>query len=402
MKHKFVKIISATLIFAIVLTSKISSPIFISASTIIANEEAGIATRTSVYNVLREQVAQLEIVPIITINGEVFDFSINWFVYEAFFDNQSNLFLPIHPSLGNQFGRESSWTGMDWESNLMFVEITRGNTSVMFTHGMSTYVVIRNFEEPEVRTMSVPAYYNAIPIFYLVEALGAELTFDATTNTLNVCLPHVVSTVEISQPRVFDMYDRNVLIQPIFATARSALELQSEHVSWRSAEEAIARSKREHHDALIDGMTGFEWGLMQQRLDWVNNFMEFRNLSIEGMTDYEKTAIIWRIIDEGLLEEFINIWEPNFRIAGNPNPCVPLARGINSLMVALDFELFRTVGGRVYSNTPRPGVAHAWNAYWDSTVGAVRFLDAQRGFGVWNLFVDELDERGFTLRHTSL
>jgi hypothetical protein len=60
-------------------------------------------------------------------------------------------------------------------------------------------------------------------------------------------------------------------------------------------------------------------------------------------------------------------------------------------MIAMDFECFSIVDGTV-------NVGHGWNAYWDSTVGSVRFVDAELGFGVWNIFVDELSGQGFTLR----
>ena len=60
------------------------------------------------------------------------------------------------------------------------------------------------------------------------------------------------------------------------------------------------------------------------------------------------------------------------------------------LMIVMDFELFDTIGCVVVRH-------HSTNAYWDSEVNAIRFVDAELGFGVWNLYVDELDEKNFIL-----
>jgi hypothetical protein len=106
------------------------------------------------------------------------------------------------------------------------------------------------------------------------------------------------------------------------------------------------------------------------------------------MTDYEKTYVIRQIVEDGEFEEFVGQWYPGFRTTGGD--CVPRAHAINFIMIAMDFELFRTVGGKV-------NLSHVWNAYWDSTVGAIRFVDAGLSFDVWNLFIDELDEKGFLL-----
>jgi hypothetical protein len=110
------------------------------------------------------------------------------------------------------------------------------------------------------------------------------------------------------------------------------------------------------------------------------------------MTDYEKTAVIRRIIEENRLEGFIGLWRQDFRFGMNPGrgDCVPRSEAVRFLMTAMDFECFRTIGCTV-------NIAHATNVYWDSSVSAVRFIDAELGFDVWNLFVDEIAERGFIL-----
>jgi hypothetical protein len=196
--------------------------------------------------------------------------------------------------------------------------------------------------------------------------------------------------------REFNMDDPNVQIRPIFATARTMEELMASEEQrltvtnggWQSAAEVIASQQNDDPDNLIDGMTAYEYRTVPIRL-WLDGFLVTRGLSFEGKTDYEKTAIIRQIIEEGRLEEFIGLWRPDFRFTSGD--CVPRSQAVRLLMLAMDFELFRTIGTTV------GGVAHATNAYWDSTTNTVRFIDADLGFGVWNLFVDEIATRNFIL-----
>ena len=126
--------------------------------------------------------------------------------------------------------------------------------------------------------------------------------------------------------------------------------------------------------------------------NWVKNYLATNRIDISQMTDYEKTAVIHRIIDEGHLESFIGLWRPNFRFT--QNNCVPRAEAIRFMMIAMDFELIKTINGWV-ERFAFP--AHSWNAYWDSTVGAIRFVDADLPNNVWNAYVDELSALGFAL-----
>jgi hypothetical protein len=59
-------------------------------------------------------------------------------------------------------------------------------------------------------------------------------------------------------------------------------------------------------------------------------------------------------------------------------------------MIALDFKLFKDVFCTVNE-------AHVTNAYWDTEAGVIRFIDADFGWDVWNLHIDELDEKNFNL-----
>jgi hypothetical protein len=186
------------------------------------------------------------------------------------------------------------------------------------------------------------------------------------------------------------MNDPNVQKHPILATARSVDELKASNPLWRSAAEIIAELHRqgEDPDNWIDGVPNYEWR-MRGIQEWVDNYLATNSISINGMTDYEKTAVIRRIItNDRQIEEFIGLWRPNYQLA--IGRCASRSEAIDFLMIAMDFELFRRVNGTVTT-------AHGWNAYWDGTIGAVRFVDFQTGFDVWNLFVDELAERGFIL-----
>ncbi|MCL2225097.1 MAG: S-layer homology domain-containing protein [Defluviitaleaceae bacterium] len=197
--------------------------------------------------------------------------------------------------------------------------------------------------------------------------------------------------------RQFDMTDPNVQLIPNFALARTADELRAleeqrlgvEDGGWRNAAEVRAAMHDTHPDRLVNGQTVYEWRF-RPIFAWVHSYLEHHNADIMQMTDYQKTQEIRAIIEDGLLEEFIGLWHPNFRFGETPGgDCAVIAEAIYFLMLAMDFELFRIVTGRI--NLP-----HGWNAYWDSTVGAIRFVDGNLNFGVWNLFADELSERGFT------
>jgi len=205
------------------------------------------------------------------------------------------------------------------------------------------------------------------------------------------------ATTHPTEPRrEFNMNDLNVQIRPIFATARTMEELMASEEQrltvinggWRSAAETRATMHDDHPDRLVDGMTMYEFQL-RPIFEWVNNYLAANDIDISSMTDYEKTTVIRRIIEEGRLEEFIGLWRPNFRFTRGD--CVPRSQAVSFLMLTMDFELFRTIGTTV------GGVAHATNAYWDSTTNTVRFIDADLGFGVWNLFVDEIATRNFIL-----
>lgn len=194
----------------------------------------------------------------------------------------------------------------------------------------------------------------------------------------------------VGPPREFDMNDPNVQAFPIFATARTAEELRAGSRGWGSAAEVKAEMHDTHPDRLVDGMTVYEWRL-RPIFEWVGNYLAMHQIDITGMSDYEKTVVIRQIIEEGRLEEFIGLWRADFRFgADHRGDCAPRAEAVGFLMTAMDFELFRTV-------TDRVNLAHGWNAYWDSTVGAVRFIDAGLGFDVWNIFVDELASRTFMI-----
>jgi len=189
----------------------------------------------------------------------------------------------------------------------------------------------------------------------------------------------------------FDMNDPNVQKQPIYATAKSAADIVAAKPTgvsgeWRSAAETIAIQKNTDPDYMIDGQTFYDWR-MKPIQEWVDSYVASNRLSYKNKTDYEKTAIIRHVIENGRFEEFIGLWRPGFVFTDGD--CVPCAEAIEFLMIAMKFELFASVHCTV-------NVAHATNAYWDSMAGAVRFVDAG-WVGVWNLFVDELNEKRFIL-----
>ena len=201
------------------------------------------------------------------------------------------------------------------------------------------------------------------------------------------------------QRRQYDINDPNVQKYPFYATVTSPKEFQDAMrelnygmTTWQSAAEIVAELHRQGEDPAnwINGVPNYE-SRMKPVQEWVDHYLLENGLTYAGKTDYEKTAIIRQIIeDESLFEEFIGLWKPNYRFTREANgltttngDCAPRATAVQFLMIALDFELFDVVG----VNT---GLAHGCNGYWDSTVGAIRFLDAHPRIGVWNLYVDEL------------
>ena len=259
-----------------------------------------------------------------------------------------------------------------------------------------------------------------VPVRYLAEALSAEVEYDAETRTVSITsvvpdaggepgrqwestptTPPETTTPTPTPPpatpeptptpaapgRTYNMDDPNVQKHPIYATAGSAVELQAGSPGWRSAAEIIAEQKRDHEDYLIDGMTFYEWRMAPIQA-WVDSYVSANGLSYKGKTDFEKTAIIRHIVESGRLEELIGLWRPNFQFT--TDDCVPLAEAVEFMMIAMDFGMFKSVPCTV--NLP-----HATNGYWDSTVGAIRFIDANLSFDVWNIFVDGLYEKGFKL-----
>jgi len=181
------------------------------------------------------------------------------------------------------------------------------------------------------------------------------------------------------------MNDPNVKAFPIYATAVQASDLSA--YGFRSAADIIAESKNNHPDYLIDGKTAYEFRI-KPVIDWVDSQMRNRGWSVAGKTDFEKTTIIRQFVEAGLLEEMIGLWRPEFRFTDGD--CVPIAEAVYFMMISMNFESFKIAGCTV-------DVAHAFNAYWDNKARAVRFIDAQFSFGVWNLYVDELAEKRFIL-----
>jgi len=178
--------------------------------------------------------------------------------------------------------------------------------------------------------------------------------------------------------RTYDMNDPNVKKYPIYTTATTAAEFKAGSVGFQSAAEIVKMMKDQ---AIYD----LNFGPGET---WLNNYMSTHGLSWSGKSDYNKTAVIKHIVDNGALIDVIRIWDPGFNWAGND--CAPIANAIYSLMGLMDFKLFKTVSCSVN------GVAHSTNAYWDDSEKAIRFVDGS-GWGVWNHFVDEINSKGFLL-----
>ena len=204
--------------------------------------------------------------------------------------------------------------------------------------------------------------------------------------TTSPSAPSTPTSPPLQPGRQFDMNDLNVQKHPIYATAKTIAELRVGAPRWRSAAETIATQKNDDPDYTIDGQTFYDWR-MKPIQEWVDSYIASNSLSYKNKTDYEKTAIIRHVIENGRFEEFIGLWRPGFVFTSGD--CVPRAEAVDFLMIAMDFQLFAGIHCTW-------GVAHATNAYWDSTVGAVRFVDAESASS-WNCFVDELDEWNFIL-----
>lgn len=189
----------------------------------------------------------------------------------------------------------------------------------------------------------------------------------------------------------YDMSDPNVKKHPIYVTAKTAEELVKANPNgtsggWRFTAERLAAMKNDDPDYMIDGKTFYDWR-MKPIQKWVDAYIAANGLSYKNKTDYEKTAIIKHIVENGRLEEFIGLWRSGFQFTSGD--CVPVAEAVDFLMLSMSFELF--VG--IHCTW---GEAHATNAYWDSIAGGVRFVDAGN-LSSWNCFVDELDEWNFIL-----
>ncbi|GHU52516.1 hypothetical protein FACS1894132_02340 [Clostridia bacterium] len=225
-------------------------------------------------------------------------------------------------------------------------------------------------------------------------------TEQPTTTPTQPDTPEPTTTPKAEDPpkqtgRAYDMNDPNVKKYPIYATAKNAAEFKAGMAAigktWKSAAEIIANQK--DPDNTIDGVLFYDLR-MKPIQEWVDAYVAANGLSYKGKTDYQKTAIIKHVVENGRFEEFIGLWRPGFNFAdfnaSAGGSCVPRSEAVQFLMVAMGFKLLNSVGCMA-------GEEHVTNAYWDSEANAVRFVDSDLGFGVWNLYVDELDEMGFVL-----
>jgi opacity protein-like surface antigen len=354
---------------------------------------------------------------------------------KPFVDENGRTLAPLRP-IGEALGLEVAWQEESQEASFSRAEDTEKGPcrrSAGFTIGSEQYVVMvsrvdENGEwvkdqdqEFTVLAMDTKARLvegrTCVPVRYLVEAFGFTVAWDAGTRTITVASAEsgaaaasdVVNppvTTPASPARQFDMSDPNVQKRPIYATTKTPEELAEANPKgvsgrWRSATEIIESMKRPDNFVPValagrEGVNSYDWG-MKPVQEWVDNYLVENGLTYEGKTDYEKTAIIRQLCEDGgnnnggRLEEFIGLSRPNFRFGNNDiGDCVSRSDAVYSLMIAMDFRLFSVVNCTV-------GTAHATNAYWDPTAEAVRFVDGNLSGGVWNLFVDELDEKGFIL-----
>ena len=221
-------------------------------------------------------------------------------------------------------------------------------------------------------------------VFSPQEAYTREQAVITVLNLWNYTHPVVVNPPVSGH--IYDMSDPNVIKRPIYTTTNMS-DLPANSPRWKSATEIIAQQKNDDPDYMINGMTTYEWHMMPI-VSWVDNYVAINGLSYGDKTDFEKTEVIKHIVNSGRFEEFIGLWRPGFQFTGGD--CAPRAEAVHYLMVALNFEMFRTV------LCSAGGVAHVTNTYWDSSISAVRFMDAFFS-SVWNVYVDELDEQGFIL-----
>jgi hypothetical protein len=362
---------------------------------------------------------------------------------QPFIDESSRTLSPAR-FIGEALGAEVTWD--DETQTAKFHKIWQlppgqYESIVRLTVGKADYTVHvkgpGGLDATETRTMDTTAVNKGdriyVPARYLAESLSATVEYEPTTRTITIVSVEPEYTAPTAEPsgttkpadttkpaetqkptetqkpaeptttptqpatetpkpedspkqtgRAYDMNDPNVKAFLIYATAKSAAELKAA-LGWQSAAEIIANQK--DPDNTIDGVLFYDLR-MKPIQEWVDTYVAANGLSYKGKTDYQKTAIIKHIVESGRFEEFIGLWEPGFKFTSGD--CAPRANAVRFLMIAMDFKLFGTVSCTV-------NVAHATNAYWDSEANAVRFVDSDLGFGVWNLYVDELDEMGFTL-----
>lgn len=307
--------------------------------------------------------------------------------------------LPIAPN--NAFadnGQISTWA-YQAIGQMQMAGIMGGTGNNMFspqghyTREQSIVTILRLYELLEVAQASNFSAGNPGTTFPPIETPAPNPIIPPLT------LPEPTPQPPTAPLRQFNMNDPNVQLIPNYANARTSDELRALEEArlgiptggWRSAVEIITQQQNNHPDYMIGSQTFYEWRMMPIR-NWVNGYLATNGISVSNMTDYQKTAVIRRIIEDGKLEEFIGLWRPNFRFT--QNDCVPRAEAIRFLMIAMDFELIKTINGWV-ERFSFP--AHSWNAYWCSTAGAIRFVDEDLRNGVWNTFADELDALGFAL-----
>jgi hypothetical protein len=371
----------------------------------------------------------------VMVNGRNIDFP----DLKPFVDENGRTLAPLRP-IGEALGLEIAWQEDTQEASFSRAEDTEKGPwrrSAGFTIGSEQYVVMfsrvdENGEwvkdqdqEFTVLAMDTKARLvegrTCVPVRYLVEAFGFTVAWDAGTRAITVASaePGSAAALDAVNPtespaqtsvatgRTYDMSDPNVQKRLIYATAKTPEELAEANPKgvsgrWKSAAEIIASMKRPDNFVPValagrEGVNSYDWG-MKPVQEWVDNYLAKNGLTYEGKTDYEKTAIIRQICEDGgnnnggRLEEFMGLSRPGFRFGSidDRGDCVPRSDAIYSLMIAMDFRLFSVINCTV-------NVAHATNAYWDSTTGAVRFVDGNLSGNVWNLFVDELDEKGLTL-----
>jgi len=220
-------------------------------------------------------------------------------------------------------------------------------------------------------------------VFSPQEAYTREQAIITALNLWNYVCPNW-SMPPVS--RKYDMSDPNVEKYPEIVEARTMMELQVFNPNgWGSA--AWYNSLMKSDNALFDGATYYDIEIAPRQA-WVDNYMKENSLSYKDKTDYEKTVIIRRIIEDGSIDDFISIYETTFRY-GRDHP-IYKQEAVDRLMNAMDFQL---IAGIVSRNLDKPVII----TYWDGSINAVRFLDADLESGVWNVFLDELDELGCSI-----